>query len=365
MDCSNDKTDCCCQSSPAVSDESFQNLDHCVIGKVQTVAGEVPKVSTTLKIKDILGSWKARWDIHRMNYKVAPGLYCVGNPDGESPVLISANYKMSFDVLRKELGGLDAWIVVLDTDGVNVWCSAGKGTFGTEELVRRLAAVNLPQIVSHRTIIAPQLGAPSVAAHEVFSLSGFQVVYGPVRASDLKAFIFAGLTATPAMRKVEFTLRDRLVLTPIELVGTIKPLAIIGVILVVLSFFGLDILSFAKLYPYIGAVVLGCVAVPALLPWIPGKAFSWKGWLAGAIWVAGVGVINSLYFPQLVTWRPMAAYFLTVPAISSFLALNFTGASTYTSLSGVEKEMRIALPAIACSFVLGIVVAAAGLFAGF
>ena len=79
---------------------------------------------------------KVRWGIGRMNYRVDPGLYSLGNPDALSPVLVSANYKMSFDRLRESLPGRNAWILVLDTDGVNVWCAAGKGTFGTEELTR-------------------------------------------------------------------------------------------------------------------------------------------------------------------------------------------------------------------------------------
>ena len=69
-----------------------------------------------------------------MNYKVDPGLYALGAPDADSPVLVSANFKMSFDLLREALPGRNAWILVLDTDGINVWCAAGKGTFGTEEL---------------------------------------------------------------------------------------------------------------------------------------------------------------------------------------------------------------------------------------
>ena len=75
-----------------------------------------------------------------MDYRVEPGLYAVGSPTADSPVLVSANYKMSFDRLRSALPGVDAWILVLDTKGINVWCAAGKGTFGTDELVRRIEA---------------------------------------------------------------------------------------------------------------------------------------------------------------------------------------------------------------------------------
>lgn len=112
-------------------------------------------VSTTLTFKDRLGGWKVRWGIGRMTYKVNPGLYAVGQPDATSPVLVSANYKLTFDALRKELVGLDCWLLILDTKAVNVWCAAGKGTFGTSELVERIQKTGLGTVVTHRKLILP------------------------------------------------------------------------------------------------------------------------------------------------------------------------------------------------------------------
>ena len=91
--------------------------------------------------------------------------------------------------VRTALKGRNGYILVLDTRGVNVWCAAGKGTFGTEELVSRLESEGLERIVRHRTLIAPQLGATGVSAHRVKQRSGFRVIYGPVRAADLPSFL--------------------------------------------------------------------------------------------------------------------------------------------------------------------------------
>ena len=155
-----DTTDCC-RNAPSIPQVPY------IAGLNVTTAGAVPRVSTVLTTKDIVGAWRVRWGIGRMNYKVVPGLYSVGKPDENTPVLITANYKLTFHRLRKELDGLNLWILVLDTKGVNVWCAAGKGTFGTEELVHRIEAAKLVEIVKHRTVILPQLGATGVAAHEV------------------------------------------------------------------------------------------------------------------------------------------------------------------------------------------------------
>ncbi len=329
--------------------------EHWVLGYVDTPAGKVPRISTRLRFWDVWGSWKCRWSIGRMDYKVEPGLYCVGSPDAQSPVLVTANYKMTFDRLRKELESMSAWIMVLDTDGVNVWCAAGKGTFGTEELVHRVGAVQLDKVVSHRSVIVPQLGATGIAAHEVVKRSGFKVVFGPVRASDLKAFLSAGMVATAAMRTVMFPLRDRLVLTPMELVTMVKPLLLAFGVLFILNAIGLGHYGRADFVALVGAIVTGCVVMPVLLPWIPGRAFSFKGFLVGLVWAAAVLVWQGFPYTPDFGWLKAVAYLLVLPSLSAFCAMNFTGSSTYTSLSGVDKEMKVALPAMLLSAGVGAV----------
>lgn len=279
-----------------------------------------------------------------MDYKVDPGIYAVGNPDSRSVVLVTSNYKMTFDRLREQLGGLHLWIVVLDTDGVNVWCAAGKGTFSTEEVVRRLAAVRLAEIVSHRSIILPQLGAVGVAAHEVKTQSGFKVTYGPVRASDIKAFLLNNQKTTERMRTVQFPIGARAVLTPMELVGATVPLFVAFGVFFILNAIGFGHYGWADFYGIIGAVFVGAVVTPILLPWVPGRAFSLKGGLLGLVWAVGFLFLNGLPAVPEFGWLKAAAYFLLLPSLSGFLTMNFTGSSTYTSLSGVDREMKFAVP---------------------
>lgn len=324
-----------------------------VQGTIATAAGIVPRVATRLRPADIIGSWKARWGAGRMHYLVKPGLYAAGAPGADSPVLVSANYKMSFDRLRRELEGIDAWVLVLDTKGINVWCAAGKGTFGTEELTARIGRVRLSEVVTHRTLILPQLSAAGVAAHLVRQRTGFRVVYGPVRAADLPAFLKAGNKATPGMRQVRFGFLDRLVLTPMELVATIKPALILVALLFLLRlaaapfapFLSLVKGAFSGFAPFLGAILAGALFTPALLPYIPGRAFAWKGWLLGFVWT----VLYIIFASAAIDWRQGLFYFLVLPPVSAYLAMNFTGASTYTSLSGVVREMKTAVPALIVS----------------
>ena len=123
---------------------------------VGTPAGSVPKVHTALTFRDHLGTVRARVGIARNQNKVNPGLYCVGTPSSDSPVLVTANYKLSFDMLRKELSGINAWVLVVDTRGINVWCAAGKKTFNADEIALQVQRAQLTEIVSHRELILPQ-----------------------------------------------------------------------------------------------------------------------------------------------------------------------------------------------------------------
>ncbi|MFA4851922.1 MAG: mercury methylation corrinoid protein HgcA, partial [Bacteroidales bacterium] len=190
---------------------------HYITGQMETTTGKIPQVSDVWNRTDVWETIKVRWSIGRMNYKVKQGLYAVGNPDESSNIFVSANFKLSFDHLRRALHGMNAWILVLDTKGINVWCAAGKGTFGTKELVYRIKAHELDKIVNHRKVIVPQLGATGVSAHEVKNKTGFSVIYGPVRAEDIGDFVKAGFKATPEMRRVKFPLKERIKLIPVEL----------------------------------------------------------------------------------------------------------------------------------------------------
>jgi hypothetical protein len=84
-----------------------------VAGFVDTPAGRFPVVSTRLSAADVVGAWMTRWKIRRTRYMVEPGLYAVGNPGPGDDVLVTANYKLTFDRLRQELGGRNAWLLVL------------------------------------------------------------------------------------------------------------------------------------------------------------------------------------------------------------------------------------------------------------
>jgi acetyl-CoA decarbonylase/synthase complex subunit gamma len=285
-----------------------------------------------------------------MRYTVDPGLYAVGEPTAASDVFVTANYKLTFDIVRRALAGISAWVLVLDTKSINVWCAAGKGTFGTDELVNRIGASRLSEVVTHRKVILPQLGAVGVSGHEVRKKTGFRVSFGPVEARDIPAYVQANYVKTPEMRTIRFPLLARMVLTPMELNPALKKypwfaaavLLLFGIqpsgILFKDAFFG----GLPFLLLGLVAVLAGAFVTPVLLPFVPFRSFALKGLLTGIATVAAVdaGTHLSLFPGSLMR---LAAYLL-FPALASYLALQFTGATTYTGMSGVKKELKFAVP---------------------
>lgn len=313
----------------------------------------IPKMMSTTSEMTSANYWDhfvARIGIRRDKHLVAPGLYRLGSPKADSAVFVTANYSLSFDALRTSLRGLDAYILVLDTKGINVWCAAGKHTFGTRELIRRIKAVHLDEVVTHRKLILPQLGAPGVAAHEIRQQTGFVVEYGPVRAADLPEYLKTH-QATPEMRKVAFPLRDRLVLVPVELSIILLPaLVAIGV--------GFLIGNLPYALAVLTVILCGTAFFPMLLPWLPSRDFSTKGTFLGLI-AAIPFVLSVLVQHSDWSWYRQAGqivgYLLAMSSSIAYISLNFTGSTTFTSRAGVRKEIYTYIRPMAICFGLGLV----------
>ncbi len=322
-----------------------------VLDTLITSIGDVPKISSDLTPLDRRGHYLVRWNIGRNTFTVEPGLYALGEPTEDSHVLVTANYKLTFDLLREIMAGRSCWILVLDTRGINVWCAAGKGTFGTEELVDRIQASRLHDVVHHRKLIVPQLGATGVSAFEVKKYSGFSVKYGPVMFQDLPAYLDNGCTASPEMRIKQFPFKERLVLIPVEIMQALRQgLPIILFFLLLAGFAGDG--SFPQalishgLPPSLALLIgigAGTIVTPLMLPWIPGRPFSLKGGLCGLllfVLVYTLSNVSSMGYSIL----EQGSWILLTLAVSSWFAMAFTGASTFTSLNGVRKEMLRAMP---------------------
>ncbi|MCX6651608.1 MAG: mercury methylation corrinoid protein HgcA [Methanomassiliicoccales archaeon] len=316
----------------------------------ETYAQEVQRTAGVLGRKESVDHARARLGFDRMGHRVRPGLYAIGAPDRGSKVLVTANYTLSFDAVRSSLHGRDAYILVLDTKGINVWCAAGKGTFGTAEVLKAVEATNLKDVVDHRALILPQLSASGVTARDVKEGCGFKVEFGPVRAEDLPSFLDRGV-CTEEMRTVRFDLKDRLVLAPVELRN---------------YRWGLMPLLLAAIFiPFYGSLAMvltlgGLFLFPALLPYLPGKDLSFRGMVMGALLVTPFALYQLYSGIGTLTLMAVAAEYLLLVPWLGYLGLNFTGSTTFASRTGVKREIFTYIPAMVFLAVVGGVLAAVG-----
>jgi hypothetical protein len=96
-------------------------------------------------------------------------------------------------------------------------------------------------------------------------------------------------------------------------------------------------------------VLAGTVLFPALLPFIPAHDFSVKGLMLGFI-LALPFALACVMNPALPTWAGGIAAgiaLLVMPAVTAYLALNFTGCTTFASRSGVRQEIFLYVPVMA------------------
>jgi hypothetical protein len=327
------------------------------------MTGEPPhftRVRAEWTAEDRKGAIRCRLGKLRMRWRVEPGLYALGRPDGDAPVLVTANYRLGFDILRRDLEGIDCWILVLDTGGINVCCAASAGTFGTEEIVLRVQKSRLAEVVRHRILILPQLSAPGLSAEQVARYSGFEIRYGPVRSRDIPAYLARGSETTPGMREVRFGVLDRMVLIPAEVGQSLMKFPAFAFAAILFAGLGPGGVTLGRAWAGsgpllalgLGAVLSGSVLVPLLLPLIPLRAFSAKGWALGAAVTAallhgfGMAAGKDPFF--------IAACYLFFPAASAWMALAFTCATPITGPSGARAEVRVTRPIFLAAAVLSL-----------
>ncbi len=169
-----------------------------------------------------------------------------------------------------------------------------------------------------------------------------------MRASDLPKYLKTH-QAAPEMRRVRFDLSDRLVLIPVEVVHVFLPLLLTAV---VLRFLG----GWSAVAAAVAAVLAGVVLFPILLPWLPTRDFSSKGFFLGGAVTSPFALSTLLGSGSPAWWRLLVALalLLALPPVTAFLALIFTGSTPFTSRSGVRREIFRYIRPMAGLFAIGV-----------
>jgi NAD-dependent dihydropyrimidine dehydrogenase PreA subunit len=137
------------------------------------------------------------------------GLVKIGNPDRNSPVLLTCNFRLTVERVKRALEGIDAYLLIANSRGVNVWCAATGGLLTNHDVVSVLKTSGIAELAGHREVILPQLAATGVEGPVIHKKTGWRVIWGPVEARSIREFLRAGRQCEPAMRTVRFAWPQR------------------------------------------------------------------------------------------------------------------------------------------------------------
>jgi NAD-dependent dihydropyrimidine dehydrogenase PreA subunit len=181
------------------------------------------------------------------------GIIKIGNPSRDSPVFLTCNYHLTVQRMKRALEGMDAYLLVVNSRGINVWCAATGGHFTNHDVISVLKTSGIEELVDHRNVILPQLAATGVEAKVIQEKTGWRVIWGPVYAKDISVFMESNFKKTSRMREVEFPCRQRIEMAvawafPISIILTLImiPLWREAVLPLILIVWGLSFLLFTS-----------------------------------------------------------------------------------------------------------------------
>ncbi|NHJ21353.1 MAG: methyltransferase domain-containing protein [Candidatus Lokiarchaeota archaeon] len=278
---------------------------------------------------------------------IDPGLYKSGTPDEKSPVIVTANYEFTFIKVMRNLKGLDAWVLCVDSNGINVWCAARGNDFGNNQLIEAVEATGLENITERKSLILPQLSAGGVATPELQKKSKnfpFRVVFGPIWSKDLPEFINNRPARKPdKMKLAKFTLKHRFrafITHTTFLIRKIFALPLIALFLIslVLSLFGL----FDKLW-WAGELLLWIILSNFLITFLLPlskftRRFIYKGIFFGILNTLALGALtyflhNSILY---ILWNIAFLFW-----VSFFSTMSLSGYTMDTSPREIQEEYPI------------------------
>jgi acetyl-CoA decarbonylase/synthase complex subunit gamma len=118
-----------------------------------------------------------------------PGLYRVGNPGKDAPVLMTVNFSLTFFTLEGylESSRIPCFMLIVDTEGLSVLTAVAAGKLN-ETLVRdSLKKFNVENEVAHRKLIIPGYASP--LSGRIEEATGWKVLVGPRDAAEVGEFL--------------------------------------------------------------------------------------------------------------------------------------------------------------------------------
>lgn len=277
-------------------------------------------------------------------FSIKPGLYYTGEPpdrsrDKKTPLLVTCNNFLTIFLLVRRINPRNVRLLVVDTGGINVWCSSAKGKLSAYEIIEKASLASLVGEGKKITMILPKFSLVGVNL-TILKKAGIHPIIGPLYAKDLPAYLDDGTFEDRINDQVHFGFQSR--------AFTVPPTA-----MQFLLYFGgayIAMLGFGS-HLMIWIAVGLAFFYPLLFPYLPSRQFAVKGAFLGFI----ASLLTEIYF-----YATQQSYYAAVPvmlfllATSMFVGLSYTGNSAVSNYSRVRKEIARFLPVVIVLYLLTI-----------
>ncbi|MFX1324536.1 MAG: methyltransferase domain-containing protein, partial [Promethearchaeota archaeon] len=256
---------------------------------------------------------------------IEPGIYQSGHPNESSPIIVTANYIYTYIKVMRALKEIDAWVLCLDSNGINVWCAARGNNFGNKQLIEAVEATGINKITTRKTIILPQLSAGGVAAPLITSESPnfpFNILYGPVWAKYLPQYLEERPAKKPDKWKLaNFTISHRFRAFITHTTFLLRKIFLLPTIGILILLFGLSFLSpyWINKFWRVGEIWLWVIIANMLLATLfPIANFTRKFIIKGIVF----GILNVIVL-SVITWLVNDSVILSMWSFAFYFWLGF------------------------------------------
>ena len=286
----------------------------------------------------------------KRTYAVRPGLYYTGEAyDAERPLLVTSNYALTVFLVVRRLKGQSVRLLVVDTDGINVWCAAGKGVFSNKAIMEQVNRYDRDILGSGKwlKLIVPKFGFSGV---DLRSLRDERIrpIIGPLYAKDLASYLADTPLRDRETERVHFGIQSRLFTW---LPGLVQTMSYSLALILVFLFVGVT-LGRATPWGLVTITVVVATIYPLFFPWLPGRGFAAKGLSLAVVFSLFLVVFQAT--DVITTASFVMGVFFTFGAAILF-GLSYSGNSAVSNYVRVRKEIARFLPLNLALFVTSLV----------
>ena len=240
----------------------------------------------------LFGGYFFRW----IGFSTEPTLIKVGNPNEMSPVLLTCNFNITVKRVLKALKGLDCYLLVAPSNGINVWCGACGDDFHTDSVLSIIKTSGINDLVKHKNLILPQLSAPGIDPVEIKKKTGWNVKFGPVYIKDIHKYLENNFTKSKKQSIIRFTLSKRAEMANMYFFSLFIILTPIYWIVAIFLPSILDLILYLDTILLLMIIMYGCLLI---LPSIPTRTGAIKVWSFEAIILTLIVILYGFIIPNL------------------------------------------------------------------